>query len=215
MRKPDWFQDWSDRPVVIVASGPSAFDVNLDVARGRVRVVALNSSYRLCPWADMVYGCDAKWWISENGLPDFHGLKVSGQPRPAEMYQDIRHVNVLATDDRFTMDPLGTVGSGGNSGFQALNLVAQFGARQIILVGYDIRIDLGLHWHGSHCVGLNNPNERLMFRWRRGLDHAASALAGLGVEVLNASPVSALTAYEKIHFEEAVQRWCGTPASVQ
>lgn len=102
------------------------------------------------------------------------------------------------------VDEPGVIGSGGNSGFQALNLAVQFGARTIVLVGYDYRIDQGLHWHGRHKAGLNNPTQHNIARWRRRLDDQAGRLAALGVEVLNASPVSALTAFPKVSLAEVL-----------
>lgn len=93
---------------------------------------------------------------------------------------------------------------GGNSGFQALNLAVQFGAKRIILVGFDMRLDHGVHWHGPHGKGLNNPRDPLFASWRDALNGAAPTLAALGVEVLNASAISALTAYPIMDLREAV-----------
>ena len=99
----------------------------------------------------------------------------------------------------------GELGWGGNSGFGALNLAVQFGASRIVLVGFDMRIDRGVHWHGLHAGGgLSNPNARNVERWRRCIDEAAPILAALGILVLNASPMSALAAYPKINFTEAI-----------
>lgn len=98
----------------------------------------------------------------------------------------------------------GSSRGGGNSGFQALNLAVQFGAKRIILVGFDMRLDLGVHWHGPHGKGLNNPRDILFASWRDALNGAAASLAGLGVEILNASPVSALTAYPIVDLREAI-----------
>lgn len=77
--------------------------------------------------------------------------------------------------------------------------MAQFGPQRIILVGFDMRLDLGLHWHGRHDrVGtqwLNNPTDPVIIRWRKVMNNAAPVLSEMGIEVLNVSPVSALTAY--------------------
>lgn len=99
----------------------------------------------------------------------------------------------------------GTLGWGGNSGFHALNLAVQFGVKRIALVGFDMRCDKGLHWHGSHEKGLNNPTPGNVERWRRVTDAAAPVLAALGVSVINCSPISALTAYPKMSLSEAME----------
>lgn len=114
----------------------------------------------------------------------------------------IRQVHVTRNDDRLQLDKFGVIGWGGNSGFHALNLAAQFGAAKIVLVGFDMRLDLGVHWHGKHPNGMCNPNNTAVLRWRKCIDSAEPVLAEVGIEVLNASPISALTAYCKVDFEE-------------
>src|SRR5262245_16545450 len=103
------------------------------------------------------------------------------------------------------MEPLGYVGAGGNSGSQCLNLAVQFRPKLILLVGFDMRIDLGEHWHPRHYPPLSNPhpNDNLP-RWRKAIDGVAADLSALGVRVINCSPVSALKAYPKMSIEEAL-----------
>jgi len=107
-------------------------------------------------------------------------------------------------DDRLCLEK-GTIGWGGNSGFHCLNLAVQFGAAKIILVGYDMRLDKGIHWHGRHPRGLNNPTDANVRRWRRCIDDAADLIAGLGIRVINASPVSALRTYPKMDLMDALE----------
>ena len=55
------------------------------------------------------------------------------------------------------------IGGGGNSGFQALNLALQWGARKIILVGFDLTDENGLHWYGRNSVeGRQQSGRRLL-----------------------------------------------------
>lgn len=99
-------------------------------------------------------------------------------------------------------DKFGVLGAGGNSGFQALNLTVQTGAARIALVGFDMHLAGGVHWHGRHSGGLNNPIPSTVAGWRAGLDAAAPKLAALGVEVVNCSDQSALQAYRRQSLEE-------------
>lgn len=100
---------------------------------------------------------------------------------------------------------IGTVGWAGNSGFHALNLAVQFGAAKIILLGFDMTIAHGVHWHGKHPAGMNNPNERNVARWRRCIDAAAAPIAAMGIKVINASAISALANYPKMSLQEALE----------
>jgi len=73
-----------------------------------------------------------------------------------------------------------------------------------VLVGYDMRVDRGTHWHGDHPDGLNNPADVNVRRWRQILDAQAPLLNEMGVSVINVSPVSALEAYPKMTLEAAL-----------
>jgi hypothetical protein len=102
-------------------------------------------------------------------------------------------------------DRAGFVGYGGNSGFHAVNLALQFGAARIVLVGFDYRVDRGVHWHGRHGGRLNNPTELITRRWRARLDATAPTFTRLGIEVINASEHSTLTAFPKRPLLEAIR----------
>lgn len=151
----------------------------------------------------MLYACDLAWWRRHNGAPGFYGLKLGADPALDRKSWGVRSIRVKQTVDRILTDMPGVIGWGGNSGFHALNLAVQFGARRIVLVGYDMQVEAGLHWHGAH-EGMYNPTPESTARWRRIIDGAASDLELLGVEVINASAISALTAYPKKPLMEAM-----------
>lgn len=98
-----------------------------------------------------------------------------------------------------------SVGFGGNGGFHAVNLAAQWGVRRIVLVGFDYSLAHGVHWHGRHTGRLNNPTEHNVRRWRARLDETAPTLARLGIEVCNASEHSTLRAFPKRPLLEAIR----------
>jgi len=201
---PQWFPRWFGRCVVIVASGPSAGGEDLKGIRARLAAagrrqpvwVTINASYRLAPWADVLYAADGLFWTRDDGARAFPGLKVTQHVGDAARF-GLECVKLNPKRRTMAFDRFGEIGSGGNSGFQAVNLAAQAGAARIVLVGFDYSLERGVHWHGPHPTGMNNPSARNCERWRADLDAAAPLLAGLGIEVLNASPYSTLTAFEK------------------
>lgn len=203
--KPDWYPDWRGRACVIVASGPSAKDADLESVRGKAKVLAINTSWQLAQWADALYGCDCKWWTVHSTalqVAGFSGLKITvAENCDLPGLKKVKLVNAprIVTE-------LGSIGSGSNSGFQATNLAVQFGANPIIWVGFDMRLDHGTHWHGDHPEGLNNPRAERVERWRRFLDDAALDFKRLGVRIFNASIVSALKNYPKMSLAEAIQQ---------
>jgi hypothetical protein len=88
-----------------------------------------------------------------------------------------------------------------------VNLACQFGARKIALVGFDMRVDLGLHWHGQHPGRLNNPTAKATEKWRARLDRQAPRLAEAGIEVVNCSAVSTLRAYPVMGLADALHHF--------
>jgi hypothetical protein len=156
----------------------------------------------------VLYGCDGAWWRLRGGVPKFSGVKVS-QDANACTFFNVNKVDVIRREGRILLDKPGVIAAGsksggGNSGFQALNLAVQFGARKIILVGFDMRLDRGAHWHGRHGKGLNNPNDKIMAQWRQALNEVPRMLVEYGVQIINASPISALTAYPVMPLPEAI-----------
>lgn len=172
--------------------------------------MAINNSWQLVPWADALYGCDANWWkINRTVADNFAGLKISQDAKCERLFSGLIRVvhcrrNVDGRPAEILVDVPAVIGWGGNSGFQALNLAVQFGAKRIIMAGFDMTLKAGIHWHGKHPKGLNNPQERNVNRWRSALDAVAPQLSALGITVINASQVSALTAYTKMSLEEAL-----------
>jgi hypothetical protein len=141
--------------------------------------------------------------MHHQGLAGFKGLRITQDVTAAKAY-GLRQVRLAKARDQILVEEAGVIGWGGNSGFHALNLAVQFGAARIVLVGYDMTLAGGLHWHGRHPPRLNNPTGKALVRWADILDAQAPLLAALGVEVVNASPVSALSAYPKVSLEEAL-----------
>lgn len=137
-------------------------------------------------------------------MPDFEGLRVTQGDYVPPRGIDVKRVHIVRHDDEMRLDKFGHIGWGGNSGFQALNLAVQFGAKRVVLVGYDMHLEAGIHWHGKHGGRLSNPTKGNARSWRARLDAVAETLARAGVEVLNASPISALQNYRKVDFEEAI-----------
>ncbi len=204
---PEWFPRWEGRTVVIVASGPSAGEEDFEAARAAAGCepvwVAINASHRLIPWADMVYGADGLFWTRDEEARAHPGLKVTQHVKDAARF-GLHCVKLNPKRRTMAFERYGEIGSGGNSGFQAVNLAAQAGASRIVLVGFDYSLARGVHWHGKHPPGMNNPSETNCARWRGDLDACAGLLAGLGIEVLNASPYSTLTAFEKRPLRECL-----------
>lgn len=202
--RPHWYPNWKGETCVIVAGGPSAKEVDLEPIKGKTRCIAINNSWELVPWADVLYACDNSWWRQyKDKWPAFKGLKIT-QDKLA--YDEFRINRVICErhHEKLVLDRPGFVGWGGNSGFHTLNLTIQFYCSKVILVGFDMHLDKGTHWHGNHPTGMHNPTPANVDRWRRTFDAAAPVIKKLGIEVINTSMNSALRNYPKMTLLEAL-----------
>jgi hypothetical protein len=209
LQKHVWWQDWRGECVAIVASGPSTKKVQLELLQNRIHVLVIKTNIDLCPWAEVVYGCDEPWWRDRKGLPNYRGVKLAYDQKCSK-YKGINLIKIEVKKDALLMDEPGTVGCGGNSGFQAFNLAAQFGATGICLIGFDMTIGDKLHWYGRNkWAGANNPTEANYRKWRKTFENAAPTAKSFGIDVVTvASRESALKCFPKIDtIEQVFQRW--------
>lgn len=202
---PDWWPGWGGETIVIVASGPSAGNEKLEKLEGRCKIIAINQSWQLVPFADILYGCDWDWWHRYKGVPNFKGMKVSIDKAACKKYPDIKRMYVEKKNDQLELIKPGHTGWAGNSGFHAFNLAVQQLPEKIILVGFDMTIKHGIHWHGSHQKGMNNPREGNIKRWIRAMDATAEIVAAMNIRVINTSMVSMLSGFEKMPLSEAME----------
>mgnify|MGYP000877982445 CR=1 FL=1 len=205
---------WPRCTVVCIAGGPSLTPAQVEACRDRVdengwrvRVIAINNAYQLAPWADVLYFCDDKWWQwHHRKLADWKGeiLRLQGGLHD---FGD-RRIKVLRNLDQKgglseRRDGLHT---GQNSGYQAINLAVHYGAARIVLLGYDMHAPLvggkpKTHWFGDHPGGTSPTVYEQMRPW---FDTLAKPLAERGVEVINATPGSALRCFPRKTLQEAL-----------
>ena len=186
-------RQWDGQTAVLIASGPSLTQADVDYCQGKARVLVVNDNYRLAPWADALYACDPTWWVAHKGVPDFAGQKWT-QSLPAAQRWGLLHIE----GDRepgLSRDP-NLIHFGSNSGYQAINLAVHFGARRLLLLGYDMQRTGGRsHWFGDHPTGLNNHSDYVNFA--HNFNTLPPGLEMAGVEVINCSRETALTCFPR------------------
>lgn len=202
--RPKW-PDWTGTTVVCVATGPSLSIEDLDRLHNyrthgamTVNVIAVNEAGLrqylplAAPWADILYAADRLWW--DYYKPAFLGLMVSAdKPTNVETLQ----LGMLchASGNRMPREP-GRVISGSHSGFQALGLALSLGAARVILLGYDC----GKIGGERHALNLARPLEMEKdspyAQWAKVYDIVPKQWPG--VEILNGSELSAITAFPKV-----------------
>lgn len=200
--------------VVCVASGPSLVKEDLELVRDACwPMIVTNSTWKAAPYADVLYACDKEWWDHAENRPtaaEFDGLRVTqhedvamnrrpGEPRIFRAPRK-RGQHVLSFDPSY-------IGDGENSGFQALNLAVHFGARRIVLLGYDMGLaaDGRAHHHPDHTKS-RNPEAESFLKWIPHFNASADALIAHNIEVVNCSRASALTCFLRVDLRRVVEK---------
>lgn len=196
---------WDGATVVCIGAGPSLKAEQCDaVAAWRERTggkaVVVNTSFRLAPWADVVYACDARWWAKYR---EEVAAACSGELWTQDAVAAGDGVKLIKSDTSKGLSKrVGVIAQGNNGGYQAVGLAYAAGAARVVLLGYDMHDRGGSHWHGDHPPGLNVASN--FKRWIENFGELATDLTAAGVEVVNATPGTALRCFKKLSLEDAL-----------
>lgn len=196
---------WPNSTIVCVATGPSLTADDVACCYGKVPVVCVNDAYRLAPWADALVANDYSWWLHHEGVPGFAGDKwgVLHQTwKKPERWPSVKQLRITGSEG-LESDP-SAIRTGKNSGYTAVNVAIHYGARRVVLLGYDMGAPKNgpQHFFGDHqwAPGQRSPYQTFidLFRTMR------ADLKRLGVEVVNASRQTALRCFPCVSLEEAL-----------
>jgi hypothetical protein len=200
-------RDLAGSAAFIICGGPSVEEQDLERLRGRP-VVAVNSSFRRVPWADVLLFADSRWFNwNKNSLADFrgrvvtvfHNIPVRKYPAHFEQYRK-RHPPELSRDPTALALARTTVTG-------AINYLGLRGASPIITLGLDLKASVDAagkrktHHHDPH------PIPSMKGSWEKHNKELCSivpSLNAMGIEVINASPGSACTAFPVVPLEDAL-----------
>lgn len=219
---------WSGEDVWIIGGGPSAmrqFDVPEELIQSVVKngtplsvysnyfkpihnkhIIGINVAYMIGDWIDMVFFGDSNFFLKqERGLSRFPNLKVSCHPNTDKvpwvkfLPHDKKHSKGISTNPKM-------VSWNQNSGAAAISVAAHAGAKRIILLGFDMSLDKqgGSHWHSVYRQGKKviPPFQKHL----KGFPEIAKDATRMGIEILNASPNSAIKCFRKVTVKEIL---CG------
>lgn len=160
----------------------------------RCRVITINRSWELYPNASFHYACDLKWWNTYGKECKATGERWTADPQAAVNFH-LRRVILLPFHglcrDRHC------VNSGGNSGYQAVNLAYHLGASSIALVGYDMHRKNKGHFFGDYPNGMLSAPQTHVEAWRGFFPALAHDLAKARIRTVNCTPGSALDCFPR------------------
>lgn len=219
---------WTPEPlfkgetVFCVASGPSLTQEIADKLRGR-RVIAVNSSCRFLPWADVLFFTDSGWYAERKELVrDWPGLVISMSRRAKRELDDPamgravpRVLRVKGVGDPNwpprrlgvpCFPPLGSheIQQGRNSGNTAVSLAIALGAACVPLVAYDCRLINGReHCHDEY----KGPRDLSLYdnEFKKAFNGWNEAALASGVKIINCTPGSAIMQFPFADLDEVLK----------
>lgn len=209
-------KDWGREGCIVAAPGPSLTPNVIHRVRmarwiGKWNVLAVQDAYRVMPWADAMYGCNPSWWRLHKHCEGFRGEKWSSHEVSRDLFNDKAEIAKLygvqlvagKSADGFSLEP-DVIHYGSNSGFQAINLALIWGAKYVVLVGFDMRFVGGKsHFFGDHPAALHQNTDG---HYRNYIPHFETAAKRLpsDIVIVNATPGSALTCFPTMDLECAL-----------
>lgn len=197
---------WSDKPVLVVGTGPSLKGFDLGRLQGLGYILAVKAAIHDLPFADAGFGLDLPWmkreydFLSKLTMPLYLSIPVD-HPENAPAMENAIYLRRRRRHDGLSENPE-EIESGGNSGFGGFNLATLKRAKLIYLFGFDYT---GSHYCPEHYKH-QTPGQNAVYlsRWATNFTPAMPQLKRLGIKVKNASPNSNVRDFEKCTLEEAI-----------
>ena len=131
--------------VVILATGPSLNEEQMNYvshsrAQGGCRVLTINNSYQLAPWADIHVACNDNWWDyywkNDEVLRNMKADKWTRYKHQADEFG----ISYIDSVDKVGLSKdQSVVHINKGSGPLAINIAVLYGFKKIILLGHDMK----------------------------------------------------------------------------
>jgi hypothetical protein len=191
-------------------SPPSVYSPYMSFLHDK-HVIGINVAYLLGDWIDMIFFGDSSFFTRHvKKLAFFPGLKISCHP-VTESYNWIKYLS-RDSKPRGISSNSRSVSWNSNSGSAAISIAAHAGAKRIILLGFDMKLDEKehQHWHdlyGRYANRNDKSIKKMPFdRHLQGFPEIARDAKRMGIEILNASPDSAIECFRKINITDLMPK---------
>lgn len=210
---------WPKSTIYILGGGPSINTADLSLIHDE-RVIGVNNTYgdplpltgpnnnmrhyEPRKWVDICWFGDLKWFRwHRRYLRSFSGLVMHCNENT-----NVYKIKWIKAVRRSRTKPMGLDSSPAhicwnrNSGASAINLAYHLGAKRVVLVGFDMRVvDNQKNYHTDH-VG-EKPHDPFK-RFLQVFKYIAADADKLGLEIINATPNSAITEFPITKLEDTL-----------
>lgn len=170
---------------ICIAGGRSLTREDVEYCQGKGKVYAVKEAALLAPWADIMYAADGDWWDNNpERWESFAGEKWTCSEEAAT-----RHgLNYIPVKSQWHWSlEKGVIASGGNSGFQVLNMAELDGAERIIMLGYDYGYEPGQDKHWFDTIHPRHSRQSNYKEWNERLRKATQYVRA---SLINCTPVT-------------------------
>jgi hypothetical protein len=194
---PHWSvpREWPGERCFIICGGESVREQRHLIPHLKGRIIAVKQSVLLRPDADVLwFGGEHIADIALPLMPLFKGrhMAVRGKSCP-QLPPEVHRVG--RWKDHTTLSDLPTHVCGYDTGTSAVNLAYHFGAAEIVLLGYDMRGNRWFNGEFKHPMPTIPPSNHQGHM--APLPKLAEDCTRKGVRVVNCSPISAVTCFER------------------
>ena len=191
--------------VVTGEQHPSVYSPYLKAIHSK-HVIGINAAYLIGNWFDFIFFGDKRFFIERQRsflryskpILTCHSFFAGGE---------FGWVKYLAKDNRVPSgitDNPAKVSWNQSSGAAAISVAANAGAKRIILVGFDMKMDNGeQHWHGDY-KNVKKPKKSPFDRHLRSFGNIAIDAKKRGIEIINACPDSMIKQFPKVEVKDLV-----------
>ena len=190
---------------------PSSYSPYMEALHDK-HLIGINAAFRLGNWIEFIFFGDGGFYLkNRKSLLKHPGLKVSCSPKIDTVRFKSAGVKYLQRDHnraKGISKNLHKVSWNNNSGGAAISFAVHLGVSRIILLGFDMcnAGDHSQHWHNLYGRSSGQPPKkphRLPFhRHLLGFPFIAEDAKKMGIEIINASPNSAIEEFPKVKVKE-------------
>lgn len=188
-------REWVGARCFVLCGGESIKAQRQLIPRLRGRIIAVKHGVLLRPDADVLFFAGERpAEIAPALLAAYLGPYVVVRGRGHPVFPDTaKRIGRTDTHERFSADP--TKVSGFDAGTSAISLAILFGALEIVVLGMDM---VGGRWfNGEVAHYLPQPPESDFQRHMAPLPSLAADATAKGVRIVNTSPTSRVTCFER------------------
>ncbi|MHA1592741.1 MAG: hypothetical protein ACTSUP_09750 [Candidatus Heimdallarchaeaceae archaeon] len=202
----------------LLAGGPSLRGFNYNTLKNEF-TIGVNKTFTTFP-TNICYVMDLKLYnyISQSGVKqdqrkihlawtNYGGNKIVLCPSRKHVFaKDIYLVDKIVGKS-ISLDIGKGIYPGKNSGFGALMLAISMGAKEIFLLGYDMKVDgRRTHWHKGYLNQEPEGFAKKLEKFKKEFEEFAESLNGENIRITNLNPNSALKCFPFARLEDVLSK---------